>query len=144
MVSIFTAATRQPQGLQAVLSFAGGRGAQVNSQGVPCAVESVASLMESLGESIRVPVLFQYAQNDRFFGPQVSREWFERFRSHGARAEYVLQPPVGRNGHFLFTTRGGQKVWLPTVEKFLADNGVKFDEESASHQVAALPAPAAK
>lgn len=138
MTSIFTAATRAPQGLVAVLSFAGGRGAQVASGGVPCAVEPVAELMEELGEHIKVPVLFQYAENDRYFGPAVSRLWFDRFRSHGAKGEYVLQPAVGRNGHFLFTAASGLKLWLPSVEKFLSGLGVAFAAPGPS-QLAGLP-----
>src|SRR5256714_2036528 len=59
MVSVFTAGTRNPQGLVAVLSFAGGRGGDPDSSpGMPCAVEPVAPVLETLGKSIRVPVLF--------------------------------------------------------------------------------------
>ena len=44
MVSLFTAGTRSPQGLAAVLSFAGGRGGDPEtSPGVPCAVKRIVS-----------------------------------------------------------------------------------------------------
>jgi dienelactone hydrolase len=129
MVSIFTAGTRAPKGLVAVLGFAAGRGGQYDSPGVPCAIEPVARVMEAVGGRIKAPVLLQYAENDRFFGPQVSRHWFDALKSGGAKAEYVLQPALGRNGHFLFTQSAGLKLWLPSVQKFLSANGVKFVEQ---------------
>jgi dienelactone hydrolase len=127
MVSVFTAGTRDPQGLVAVLSFAGGRGGDPDSTpGVPCAVEPVARVFEALGKNIHVPVLLNYAANDLFFSPKVTRGWYERFNAHGANAEYVLQPPFGKDGHYLFTDTLGVRYWLPTVESFLARHGVAF------------------
>jgi|SRR5436190_2414928 len=127
MVSVFTAATRQPQGLVAVLAFAAGRGGDPDiNPGVPCAIEPVARVFDSLGKTIRVPVLFHYAENDLFFSPKVSRGWYERFNASGANAEYVLQPAFGKDGHYLFGDTLGVRYWLPTVEGFLAKHGVAF------------------
>src|SRR6267142_528392 len=127
MVSVFTAATRQPQGLVAVLAFAAGRGGDPDvNPGVPCAIEPVARVFDSLGKTIRVPVLFHYAENDLFFSPKVSRGWFDRFNANGANAEYALQPAFGRDGHYLFGDTLGVRYWLPTVEGFLARHGVAF------------------
>jgi len=127
MVSVFTAATRQPQGLVAVLAFAAGRGGDPDvNPGVPCAIEPVARVFDSLGKTIRVPVLFHYAENDLFFSPKVSRGWFDRFNANGANAEYALQPAFGKDGHYLFGDTLGVRYWLPTVETFLAKYGVVF------------------
>lgn len=127
MVAIFTAGTRLPKGLVAVLSFAGGRGGDPDSSpGVPCAVEAVGRVFEAVGKNIHVPVLFNYAENDQFFGPKVTRAWFDRFNANGANAEYVLQPSFGKDGHYLFADTLGVRYWLPTVEKFLSHHGVQF------------------
>ncbi len=127
MVSIFTAGTRNPPGLVAVLSFAGGRGGDPDSSpGVPCAVEPVAKVFEALGKTIHVPVLFNYAENDLFFSPKVTRGWVDRFNAAGANAEYVLQPPFGKDGHYLFADTLGVRYWLPTVERFLSSHHVSF------------------
>jgi len=127
MVSIFTAGTRAPEGLVAVLSFAGGRGGDPEATpGVPCAIEPVARVFDMLGKSVRVPVLFNYAENDLFFSPKVSRGWYERFNANGANAEYVLQPAFGKDGHYLFGDTLGVRYWLPTVEAFLARHNVQF------------------
>src|SRR5437870_3923675 len=127
MVALFTAGTRQPQGLMAVLAFAAGRGGDPDiNPGVPCAIEPVARVFDSIGKNIRVPVLFHYAENDLFFSPKVSRGWFERFNANGANAEYALQPAFGKDGHYLFGDTLGVRYWLPTVESFLAKHGVAF------------------
>jgi dienelactone hydrolase len=145
MVSMFTAGMRTPKGLLAVLSFAAGRGGNPASAGLPCAVEPLALVFDMLGKSVRVPVLFHYAENDRFFGPQVTRQWYQRFTAGGARAEYTLQPEFGDDGHFLFSELTGVRHWLPAVEKFLAVNGVPFDrldKESANkHELFAAKPP---
>jgi dienelactone hydrolase len=127
MVSIFTAAMRAPQGLVAVLGFAAGRGGNPESRpGVPCAIEPVAKLLDSLGKQIKVPVLFHYAQNDRYFNPATSKLWYDRFTAGGAKADYVMQPAFGADGHYVFSAEGGAKIWLPAVEHFLKEYGVPF------------------
>src|SRR5688572_3961145 len=90
MVSMVAAGTRNPEGLVAVLSFAAGRGGNPDFKpGVPCAVEPVAKLLESVGRSVKVPVLLHYAENDLYFNAQTSRLWYERFSAAGGRADYV-------------------------------------------------------
>ena len=127
MVSLFTAGTRAPQGLVAVLSFAGGRGGDPDSSpGVPCAVEPIAKVLESLGKQTHVPVLFNYAENDLFFSPRITRLWFDRYAAGGADAEYILQPAFGKDGHYLFSDVVGVRFWLPTVEKFFARHNLPF------------------
>src|SRR5256885_9952244 len=57
--------------LIAVLSFAAGRGGDPEiNPGVPCATEAVGRVMDAIGKSVRVPVLFHYAENDLFFSPR--------------------------------------------------------------------------
>lgn len=128
MVSLFTAGTRSPEGLTAVLSFAAGRGGDPDaSPGVPCAIEPIAKVLDSLGKSVKVPVLFHYAENDLFFNPKTTRLWFERFAAGGAQAEYIMQPAFGTDGHYLFGSMLGVRYWLPAVEGFLAKHGVQFE-----------------
>jgi len=127
IVAIYTAA-RNPEGLVAVLSFAAGRGGNPDFRpGVPCAVEPVARLLESVGKHVRAPVLLHYAENDLYFNVQTSRLWYERFAASGARAEYVLQPRFGRDGHYIFSEEPGVRYWLPAVERFLGRHGIRFE-----------------
>ena len=136
MVALFTAGTRAPQGLVAVLSFAGGRGGDPESSpGVPCAVEPVAKVLEAVGKQTRVPVLFNYAENDLFFSPRITRLWFDRFSAGGANAEYILQPAFGKDGHYMFSDLVGVRYWLPTVERFFARHNLPFERLDATDPV---------
>ena len=139
MVSMVAAGTRNPQGLVAVLSFAAGRGGNPDFRpGVPCAVEPVAKLLDSVGKGVKAPVLLHYAENDLYFNAATSRLWYERFAAAGARAEYVLQPAFGRDGHYIFSETLGVRYWLPAVEQFLAKHGVPFERLDAERPVVAL------
>ena len=132
-VASLYAAAQQPDGLMAVLAFAAGRGADpTGASGVPCAAEALAALFQDLGVSVRVPVLMYYAENDLYFGPSASRSWFQRLQAGGVRGEYVLQPPFGANGHFLFGDTNGIPLWLPTVERFLERHGIPFAAKRAA------------
>src|SRR3954471_3635165 len=127
VASIYTAA-RAPQGLVAVLAFAAGRGGNpARNPGVPCAIEPLARVFDDLGKSVKVPVLFHYAENDHFFNAQTSRLWYDRFTAGGARAEYVLQPAFGKDGHYIFSEDSGVRYWVPAVERFMAKNGIPFE-----------------
>src|SRR5262245_12392153 len=127
VTSLYTAA-RDPQGLVAVLAFAAGRGGNpARNPGVPCAVEPLARVFDEMGKQVKVPVLFHYAENDHFFNSQTSRLWYERFTAGGAHAEYVLQPPFGKDGHYIFSEDSGVRYWVPAVERFLSRNGVPFE-----------------
>ena len=120
VAALFAAGTRLPEGLLAVLAFAPGRGGDpIRHPGVPCAVEPLAAVFAELGRRVQVPVLFHYAANDLYFNPSTSGLWFKRFSAGGARSEYVLQPPFGGNGHYIFSDGSGARLWLPTVERFL-------------------------
>jgi dienelactone hydrolase len=139
IVSMYTAGTRNPQGLIAVLSFAAGRGGNPDFRpGVPCAVEPVAKLLESVGKNVKAPVLLHYAENDLYFNAQTSRLWYERFVASGARAEYVLQPPFGRDGHYIFSETLGVRYWLPAVEQFLGKHGIPFERLDAAQPIQAV------
>jgi dienelactone hydrolase len=127
MVALYTAGMRQPEGLMAVLAFAAGRGGDPDiNPGVPCAVEPVARIFDMIGKSIRVPVLMNYSQNDLFFSPKISREWFDRLNASWSDAEYALQPAFGKDGHYLFGDTLGVRYWLPTVEGFLTKHNIAF------------------
>src|SRR5919202_5312683 len=127
MVALYTAGTRQPQGLQAVLAFAAGRGGDPDiNPGIPCAIEPVARIFDMIGKSIRVPVLMNYSENDLFFSPKVSKQWFDRLNASWSDAEYALQPSFGKDGHYLFGDTLGVRYWLPTVEGFLARHNIGF------------------
>src|SRR2546426_115707 len=104
-----------------------GRGApRAATRGGPRAPGPLGRVPDMVGRPIRAPAMFHYAENAQYFTPDTTRFWFQRFPAGGARAEYVLQPPFGDDGHYVFGDRAGIRYWVPAVESFLARYGVPF------------------
>jgi dienelactone hydrolase len=122
-------AAREPAGLAAVIAFAAGMGGNtIAHPGEACAPEEMAALFAHLGRHVKVPVLLNYASNDRWFGQETSRVWYENLRSGGAPAQYVLLPAFGADGHFIFTDGRGAPAWVPQVAGFLRRIGLSFED----------------
>jgi dienelactone hydrolase len=112
------AAARMPAGLVAAINFAGGAGGDPDKHpGVPCQGNKLESMYAEFGKTSKAPMLWVYTENDLFFGPQYSQQWYAAFTKAGGQAEYKLLPPFGKNGHTLFSS--GTKVWTPVVAEFL-------------------------
>jgi hypothetical protein len=47
----------------------------------------------------------------------------------------VLQPPFGRDGHYIFSEVLGVRYWLPAVEQFLAKHGIPFERLDAAQRI---------
>ncbi len=123
--SIYTASKR-PEGLLAVLAFSSGRGGNPETRpGEPCASDSLASLYAEITPRIAVPVLWFYAQNDKFIGPRVQKLWFESFRKAGGRGELVMVPPFpSALGHGVYPSSSGTPLWTAAVASFSKANGL--------------------
>ena len=103
-------------GLVGVINFAGGRGSRAADGG--CAVDRLGEAMARYGRATRVPELWLYSANDRFFGPALARRMFEAFVAAGGNAQFVQAPPVGLDGHAYFARAVDD--WAPIVRAFLA------------------------
>ena len=113
-------AARNPAGLVAAINFAGGGGGDPSTRpGEPCEPHRLAEMFGGYGKGARVPTLWIYAENDRYFAPRHVKSWHAAFRSQGGRGELVLVPPFGEDGHLLFTR--GMTVWHPIVGGFLRE-----------------------
>jgi pimeloyl-ACP methyl ester carboxylesterase len=110
------AASSQPlDGLVGVVNFAGGRGSRGPDS--VCAEGKLVRAMADYGRESRVPSLFIYSENDRFFGPPLARRMYEAFVSAGGRAEFVQAPASGVDGHGYFARAIDD--WTPRVASFL-------------------------
>ncbi len=103
-----------PKGLVAGISFAGGRGSR--SEDEVCREERLVEAMRRFGQRSRLPMLWVYTENDRFFGPALARKMRDAFVGAGGQVQFVLMPPFGRDGHSLFAQ--GIPQWTPVVDKF--------------------------
>lgn len=111
-------AARNPPGLLAAVNFAGGGGGNPDtSPGEPCEPHRLTEMFAAYGKTARVPTLWIYTENDRYFAPKHSRGWHQAFRAQGATGEFVLLPAFGQDGHLLFVR--GFAIWKPIVEPFL-------------------------
>lgn len=115
------AASFAPKGLVAVINFSGGRGGNPSKHpGMPCGPQQMADTIGHFASTTRVPVLWHYVQNDKFFAPEVVATWFAAFQAAGGQGKLIVEPPFGRNGHGMFAVADSIPVWLPHVEQFLA------------------------
>jgi dienelactone hydrolase len=120
------AASRQPRGLVAVVNFSGGNGGKpATTPGDPCRPDRLAQAFASWGTSVRVPVLWHYTENDQFFAPRHVRAWHSAFVAAGGVGPLVMQPPFGSDGHGVFPSTGGVRIWAPAFDRFVADFGIR-------------------
>jgi dienelactone hydrolase len=105
-----------PPGLVAAINFAGGRGSR--SDGQVCKEERLVEAMHRFGQKSRLPNLWVYAENDKYFSPALARRMHAAFTSAGGDARLVIAPPFGKDGHTLFS-RAGTPVWAPIVDQFI-------------------------
>jgi dienelactone hydrolase len=103
------------EGLVAVVNFAGGRGSRGPDD--VCGESRLVEAMGRYGRGSRVPGLWIYSSNDRFFGPELARRMHQAFVASGGEAELVLAPAIGLDGHGYFAT--SMDHWTPRVEAFL-------------------------
>jgi dienelactone hydrolase len=115
------AASLAPDGLVAVVNFSGGNGGNpVRSPGEPCHPERIAAAYAAWARNIRVPVLWHYVENDQFFAPHNVRSWYAAFTHAGGTGRLVMQPPFGKDGHGLFASIDGVRIWAPEFDRFVA------------------------
>ncbi len=114
--------SRNPHGVRAIISFAGGRGGRSFDQpNRNCAPERLIAAAAEFGRTGRVPSLWIYAQNDTHFPLELAARMARAYRDAGGRLEFRATPRFGSEGHMLFEVREGVALWGPIVERFLAN-----------------------
>jgi dienelactone hydrolase len=131
-------ASNPPLGLKAGISFAAGRGSQ--SPDRVCNEDKLIDAFRYFGQRSRIPMLWVYAENDHFFGPQVAKRAVEAFTGSGGQVTFVAAPAFGQDGHHLFSA-AGIPLWTPIVDRFLAAQGLVLRERPIDVPVAEVPPP---
>jgi dienelactone hydrolase len=124
-----------PPGLVAAISFAGGRGSKRPDE--VCNVDELVRTFGDFGKKSRVPMLWVYAENDHFFGPQIATRFYQAFTATGGKAILVRAAAFRKDGHGLFSL-GGIPIWTPMVDNFLTHQNLQLRSS-----LLALPTPAA-
>jgi dienelactone hydrolase len=113
---------RNPTGLLGGINFAGGAGGNPDSRpGKPCNPSALANLWGVQAKDARVPMLWLYWKNDKFWGEQQPRDWHTSWTRQGGKAEFVSLEPAGEDGHAGMNI--AMEAWLGPVDKFLAGLG---------------------
>jgi invasion protein IalB len=64
-------------------------------------------------------MLWIYAENDSYFGPELTKRMHDAFVTAGGNAEYRMLPPFGSDGHFMIDSPDAVSLWSPLVSQFL-------------------------
>lgn len=119
-----TVSTRTLPGLRGTVNFAGGGGGNpVERPENPCSADNLAILYQEYGAASKVPTLWLYSENDRYWGSELPKKWYKRFTEAGGKGRFVQLPPYKENGHSIFTGNPGS--WKPAFEQFLQEIGLK-------------------
>lgn len=114
------AASRSPAGVRAVINFAGGRGGYAGGRpNQNCAPEKLIDAAATFGRTSKIPTLWIYTKNDRFFDGSLTTRMAEAYRAAGGDAEFHLLDSFGEDGHRLFPTAEGRAFWQPHTDRFL-------------------------
>ena len=105
---------KAPPGLVAAINFAGGRGSKADHD--VCNPGDLIHAYKDFGKHSRTPMLWLYAENDKFFWPELAQKFDEAFRSQGGQDQFVRAPAIGEDGHSLFRH---VDAWSATVDEFL-------------------------
>lgn len=138
-VAAIALAADPPAGLVAVINFAGGRGSRGDRD--VCGADAQVESFGILGRTAHVPMLWVYAENDQYFWPELAQRFHTAFQASGGRAKFVTAPPLGRDGHSLFS-EAGASLWIPIVDAFLREQNLGLRTLLPPLAGDALPAPA--
>jgi dienelactone hydrolase len=122
-----------PPGLVAAISFAGGRGSRKPDE--VCSPQVLINAFRDFGKKSRIPMLWVYADNDHFFGPQIAAQFHQAFTAAGGQVTFLHAAPFRKDGHGLFSL-AGTALWTPMVDQFLARNQLTLRDT-----LLALPVP---
>ena len=111
-------AADMPEGIIAVISFAGGSGAWYR-WGVCNGRNNLLAAMAQLGQRNKLPQLWLYAKNDPDFPPDLAQAMLNSYRSNSqGKVSFLSLPPSPANGHMLFES-DGTTSWAGEVDRFL-------------------------
>lgn len=115
-------------GVVGCINFVGGAGGNPQaSPGASCRPDRVGEQLAIPAKTTKVPSLWLYSANDKFWGEQAPRDWHKAYlqtataSGQGAPSDFVAAPAVGENGHSLLGA--GSQVWIPAVDKWLQTHG---------------------
>jgi dienelactone hydrolase len=109
-------------GLKGAINFAGGNGGDpIKSPERPCGDYVIKDTFAKYGASNKVPTLWLYSVNDKYWGEQLPKDWFAAFQKAGGKGQFISLPAYKEDGHSIF--RGDLNAWKNDFEKFIKEIG---------------------
>ncbi len=122
IAAIAVAAAKLP-GVRGVVNFSGGDGGDLRRHiDHPCRGDQMAATLAGYGRTDRIPSLWLYSANDRYWGVREPRVWFGAFRSTGGAGRFVELPADKNNGHFIFNRN--PQAWHGVFRAFASSLGL--------------------
>jgi hypothetical protein len=113
---------RAPEGLVGGINFSGGTGGNPDvNPGRPCNPGATTRYWGNIAKNAKVPMLWMYWQNDKYWGPDIPKDWHQAWTRGGGQAQFAAFGPSGDNGHNGLSE--DMDHWLPVVDRFLQDLG---------------------
>lgn len=128
-----------PPGMVVTISFAGGRGSKAPDY--VCNPEALVETFAYFGKRSKIPMLWVYAENDHYFGPQLAQSFYRAYTESGGKASFVAAGPFGEDGHGLFSPRG-IPIWTPMVDEFLKNRNLVLRDTLLAIPIPAVAPPA--
>jgi len=116
-------ASQNPTSVRAMIAFAAGRGGHFNGKlNNNCAPDNLVEAAAQFGRTARIPMLWIYAYNDSYFGPELAKRLATAFQAAGGNIEYHVLPNFGGDGHFMIDSADAVQTWAPLVSEFLKNH----------------------
>ncbi|MGX0962866.1 dienelactone hydrolase [Bradyrhizobium japonicum] len=126
-------------GVVGAVNFDGGRNSS-SAPNQPCSPDHLVDTVAALGRTARIPMLWLYAENDQFYGPDLAWRMFAAYSAGGAPAQLQMLPPFEPNGHNTVVLALAD-TWFPSVDPFLEKLGLPTRTVIGAPLFAELPIP---
>jgi dienelactone hydrolase len=124
-VTSVAAGARGLPGVIAYINFAGGHGGNPDyTPGKSCFPEALTSLYGKYGRTTRIPNLWLYASNDKYWGPDMPELWHDAFAKAGGQGRFVMTGPVPDDDGHKLLSKGG-RLWGAHVTPFMESLGFR-------------------
>lgn len=138
-LTVMGVAAQNIPGVVGAVNFDGGRNS-FSAPNQPCSPDHLVDTVAALGRTARVPMLWLYAENDQFYGPDLARRMFAAYSAGGAPAQLHVLPPFEPNGHNTVILAPAD-TWFPAVDPFLENLGLPAKTVIEAPLFAQLPIP---
>lgn len=129
--------THDLAGVRGLINFAGG----LRDSDTRCDWRTeLVKAFGKYGKQNKIRSMWLYGVNDSLFDPDLVIRMHDAFVGNGGQARLIQYGAFKRDAHGMVSSRDGEKVWWPEVERFLRQLDMPTEEKYVVNQPPALPA----